>query len=255
MSFKNILWEKEGAVAKLTIARPPLNILDIATMKEIDSVLASLEGDAETKVLVLTGEGKAFSAGVDVADHTEEKVDEMMTVFHRICRRLFSLGMPTVAVLNGMALGGGCELAVCCDLVIASEKARIGQPEITVGVFPPVAAVVFPRLLGRFKTLELLLTGEAVEAREAERIGLISKAVPHDQLQTATDELVGKLTGMSGVLLRLTKQAVYQGLDLSFDAALDGSERIYLEELMKTEDVHEGLQAFMEKRPPVWKDR
>jgi cyclohexa-1,5-dienecarbonyl-CoA hydratase len=179
----------------------------------------------------------------------------MIEVFHGIFRLLQKLEIPTLAVLNGAALGGGCELAMACDMIIASERAKIGQPEIKVGVLAPVAAVLLPRLIGRSKALELLLTGEDIRAPEAERIGLINKAVPPEELEAATEEFIAKLTGLSGAILRLSKRAVYQSFGLSFADALDQVESLYLDDLMATEDAHEGLAAFLEERSPAWKNR
>lgn len=253
--FEHIVFEQSDGVAKVTLNQPPFNWMTIAMMREINSVLESLLDDQEVKVLVFTGSGKAFSVGVDVADHTADKVGEMIEVFHGIFRLLQKLEIPTLAVLNGAALGGGCELAMACDMIIASERAKIGQPEIKVGVLAPVAAVLLPRLIGRSKALELLLTGEDIRAPEAERIGLINKAVPPEELEAATEEFIAKLTGLSGAILRLSKRAVYQSFGLSFADALDKVESLYLDDLMATEDAHEGLAAFLEERSPAWKNR
>jgi cyclohexa-1,5-dienecarbonyl-CoA hydratase len=179
----------------------------------------------------------------------------MVEVFHRIFRQMWSLEIPTVAAVNGAALGGGCELVTCCDMVIASDRATFGQPEIQVGVYPPVAAVVFPRLMPHMKAMELLLTGAVVDAQEAERLGIVNKVVPVDSFDDDVTGFVSKLTALSGIVLRLTKRAALQGMTLGFEEALRLSEDLYLNHLMKTEDATEGLQAFVEKRKPVWKDK
>jgi cyclohexa-1,5-dienecarbonyl-CoA hydratase len=253
--FENILFEREGGVARITLNHPPVNIMDISTMREINLALESLEGDGDTKVVLFGATGKAFCAGVDVKDHTVDKVDEMVEVFHRIFRLMWSLDVPTVAAVNGAALGGGCELVTFCDMIIASERATFGQPEIQVGVYPPVAVVTFPRLMPHMKAMELLLTGSVIDAREAERLGMVNKVVPVDSFDEEVAGFVGKLNALSGVVLRLTKRATLQGLTLGFEGALALSEELYLNRLMKTDDAVEGLQAFMEKRKPVWKDR
>jgi len=253
--FQNIIFERLEGVARITLNHPPLNVLNIPTMKEIITALEGLRGDRQTKVLVIAAEGKAFCAGVDVKDHTADKVDEMVEVFHRIFRLMWSLDIPTVAAVNGAALGGGCELVTFCDMIIASEKATFGQPEIQVGVYPPVAVVTFPRLMPHMKAMELLLTGEVIDAREAERLGIVNRVVAKDSFEEELSSFVGKLTVLSGAVLRLTKRATLQGLGLGFEEALDGSEELYLKRLMKTEDATEGLRAFMEKRKPIWKDR
>jgi cyclohexa-1,5-dienecarbonyl-CoA hydratase len=257
MGFQHIVFHRQDGVARLVLNKPPFNVLDIAMMREINTALESLSEDAAVKALVFeaTEGSKAFSAGVDVSEHTAEMVEEMIEVFHRIFRLLDALDVPTMAVVGGAALGGGCELALFCDMVIASEKASFSQPEIQVGVFPPIAAVALPGIVGPKKTMELLLTGDRIRAAEAERLGLVNKVVPPDELEAAADELVGKLTKLSAAVLRVTKQAVQVGSVGRFAEGLAAVEELYLGPLMDTEDAHEGLAAFMEKRAPVWKDK
>lgn len=257
MGFEHITFEKQNGVARLTLNKPPLNVLDIAMMREINAAMGGLDSDPSVKVLVIEAvEGsKAFSAGVDVADHTADKVEEMIEVFHDIFRRLDQLELPTVAVVGGAALGGGCELVLFCDMVIASEKATFGQPEIQVGVFPPLAVAALPGIIGPKKTLEMVLIGDRIRAAEAERLGLVNKVVPPEELQAVADEFVGKLAKLSGAVLRLTKRAVRVGSAGDFADGLVAVEELYLGPLMETEDAHEGLAAFIEKRSPVWKDR
>lgn len=255
--FEHIIFEKSDGVARLTLNRPPLNVLNIAMMGEINTALEGLDTDPSVKVLVFeAAEGsKAFSAGVDVSEHTAEKVEEMIEVFHRIFHLLDELEIPTVAVVDGAALGGGCELVLFCDMVIASERASFGQPEIQVGVFPPIAVVALPAIVGPKKALEMVLIGDRIRAAEAERLGLVNKVVPPEELRAAADEFVGKLAGLSGAVLRLTKRAIRLGSIGSFADGLAAVEELYLGPLMATEDANEGLAAFMEKRKPVWKDR
>ena len=253
--LRNIVLEREDGLAKITLNHPPVNIMDIPTMREINVALESLQDDDEIKAVLFGATGKAFCAGVDVKDHTADKVGEMVEVFHRIFRLMWSLDVPTVAAVNGAALGGGCELVTFCDMVIASERATFGQPEIQVGVYPPVAAVTFPRLMPYMKAMELLLTGAVIDARKAERLGIVNKVVPVESFEAEVASFVGKLTSLSSVVLRLTKRATLQGLTLGFEEALALSEDVYLNQLMKTEDATEGLRAFMEKRKPVWKGK
>jgi len=254
MSYQHIKLEVAEGVATLTLCREPLNVLNIAMMREINQALDSLQGQ-DLKCLLFKAEGKAFSAGVDVGEHLGDKVQEMIEVFHGIFRRLDALGLVTVASVQGAALGGGCELVAACDLVLASEKAKLGQPEIQVGVFPPVAALIFPRQLGYKKALELILTGDVIDAQEAQAIGLVNQVVPPDKLESATQSLVDKLKALSGLVLRLTKQAVREGLMDDTAAGLAKIESIYLDRLMKTHDAEEGLKAFLEKRKPVWQGK
>ena len=257
MEYQNIIFEEQAGLAKITLNKPPLNVLNIEMMKEINSALEGLGSDPSVKVLVFeAAEGsKAFSAGVDVSEHTTDMVEEMIEVFHRIFRLLDGLEIPTVAVVGGAALGGGCELALFCDMVIASEKASFGQPEIQVGVLPPIAVVALPAIIGPKKTMEMVLTGDRIRADEAERLGLVNKVVPPEGLQAAAEEFVDKLVKLSGAVLRITKRAVRVGSVGSFTDGLAAVEEVYLGPLMRTEDALEGLSAFMEKRSPVWKDR
>jgi len=251
----NIICELRDGVARVTLNRPPLNILDIAMIGELQRALAQVQSQDDVKVLVIGHQGKAFSAGVAIEDHTPEKVPEMLEKFHGVFRLLHSLTVPSLALVDGMALGGGCELAVFCDMVIASDRATFGQPEIKVGVFPPVAAVLFPHLIGRNRALELLLTGKIVGAVEAKAIGLINQVFPAGGFRENAEEFIGQLTSLSGPVLKLTKRAVDQSLYTSLIDGLAAVEQLYLGELMKTEDAHEGLNAFLEKRKPAWKNR
>jgi len=250
-----ITLEIRDGVARVTLNRPPLNILDISAMVEFHRALVQIQAKDGVKVLVIDHQGKAFSAGVAIEDHTPGKVPEMIEKFHGIFRLLNSFAVPSVALVDGMALGGGCELAVFCDIVIASERASFGQPEIKVGVFPPVAAVLFPHLIGRNRALELLLTGDTIHAAEAKAMGLINRVFPVEDFREKTDEFIAKITSLSGLVLKLTKRAVVQNLYRNASEGIAAVEQLYLGELMRTEDAQEGLNAFLEKRKPVWKNK
>ncbi|CAO0820251.1 cyclohexa-1,5-dienecarbonyl-CoA hydratase [Desulfarculales bacterium] len=255
MAYEFIKLDLAGGLATLTLNREPLNVLNIAMMKEMNAALDSLMGQG-VKVLLIKAEGKAFSAGVDVGEHLSGHVNEMIEVFHGIFRRMDTLDCVSVASVQGAALGGGCELAVYCDLVVASVKAKLSQPEIMVGVFPPIAALAFPRQIGYKKALELILTGDIISAEESYRLGLVNQVVAPEDLLAATDKLVGKLMKLSGLVLRLSKKAILKGLKEPDPAdALKKIEKIYLKELMPTHDAEEGLKAFLEKRAPVWQDK
>jgi cyclohexa-1,5-dienecarbonyl-CoA hydratase len=253
--YSSIVCEIQAGVARITLNQPPLNIIDIPMIEEMRSALARVQSASDVKVLAIDHRGKAFSAGVSIKDHAPDKVGEMLEKFHGMFRLLNSLAVPSVALVDGMALGGGCELAVICDMVLASDRATFGQPEIKVGVFPPVAAVLFPHLVGRNRALELLLTGEVIEAAEAKTMGLINKVFPAQGFREKTDEFISKLTSLSGPVLRLTKRAVDMGLYGNLNKGLTAVEQIYLRELMQTEDAREGLNAFLEKRKPAWKEK
>jgi len=250
--FKTISFTKKDSIAEIVLNNPPVNIMTQLMMQEINTVLENIK-DENLHFLIFKGEGKHFSAGADVGEHTKEKCPEMIPEFTKLFYNLRKIPYPTLAVVQGMALGGGCELVVFCDMVIASEKAKIGQPEISVGVFPPLAVVVFPYLIGSNRAMELLLSGEIISAAEAEKIGLINKVFPVENFEEKTEEFIAKFTKKSSVVLQLTKKAINRGLYTEFEQALMTSERIYLDELMKSHDANEGIQAFLEKRNPDWK--
>ena len=253
MKFENILLEKKEGAGKITINRPPLNILNIETMEEMNRALAELRDDDAVKVVVITAAGnKAFSAGVEVADHLGDKLSRMVEVFDGLFISLIEVDKPTIAVVNGVALGGGCEVVLGCDMAIASEKAILGQPEIKLGVYPPPASVLLPRLIGRRKAFEIILSGDSIDAREAERIGVINKVVPDEELEKATDEFIKRFTSNSGLALTQARRALYRNFDLEFRKAMEvtGTDATLV---MGGENSVEGLTAFLEKRKPVWK--
>jgi cyclohexa-1,5-dienecarbonyl-CoA hydratase len=253
--LESIRFRQEYDVARLTLARPPLNIMTIGMMHEINAVLDTLAPQPTLKVLVLDGEGKAFSAGVAIEDHLGDRVKPMLDAFHQIFRKLRSLDCVTIAAVQGGALGGGAELATFCDVVIASEDATLGQPEIKVGVFPPIAALHYPRRVGEARALALLLSGEVIGAAEAHRIGLVDRVVPRAQLTEAVEAQVVKFRAQSAPVLRMTKRAVRDSAGQDFEVALAALEDLYRYELMATADAAEGLRAFVEKRKPIWQDR
>lgn len=255
MDYTNIHVSLRDGIGEIVFDRPPLNVLNIEMMKEINLALAEFLNELKLKLVVFKGEGKAFSAGVDVAEHTEDKVNEMIEVFHEIFNKLNLVKIPTLAVVNGAALGGGCEVATYCDFVIASERAKFGQPEIKVGVLPPIAAIMFPRLMDRKKAFELVLTGDLISATEAQRLGLVNHVYPADELEENANEFVNKFKGLSAAVLSLTKKSMNKALSLDYPEAIKSVEDLYLNELMKTEDANEGLEAFLQKRGPVWKDK
>jgi cyclohexa-1,5-dienecarbonyl-CoA hydratase len=255
-SFRNILYSSIDGVAKISVNRPPLNILNSETLVELTMALEKARSDASIFLVVISGAGdRAFSAGVDIRDHLPDRVSSTLPVFNKVFYTLRSLDKPTVAVVNGVALGGGCELAIGCDMIIASEKAQFGQPEITVGAIPPVAVVLLPKLVGPTKALELILTGDIITASEAQRIGLVNKVVPPERLDVTLREFIAKLREKSPIVLKLTRMSLSRILDIDFKKELEETTDLYLNLLMRTEDAVEGLKAFMEKRKPEWKGK
>ncbi len=247
-------FESSDAVGKLTLDRPPANVMHIPLLRELAAVLDQAAGDASLKVLVLGASGKLFSAGVDVGDHTVERVGEMIPLFHQVCLAIAEFPCPTLAAVQGHALGGGCELVLCTDFALMAEGARIGQPEIQLAAMAPIAALRLPGLVGPRWAARLVFTGEQLEAEKAAEIGLVDSALPLDELTGAVDDLIGRLSALSTAALRLNKRALLLGLQ-GWASSLDEMESLYLDELMATEDALEGLKAFLEKRSPVWQNR
>lgn len=249
---ENVHVDRDGDVVRLILDRPPLNVLHIPMLREMDAALAGLGDD--TRLLVVSGAGRGFSAGVDVKDHSVDRVQEMMAAFHGVIRRLLSAPYPVLAAVHGTALGGGCELVLACDLVVAADDARLGQPEIRLGVFPPVAAALLPRLVGPRRALDLILTGRTVRAEEALELGLVSKVIPRASFEAEVEAYVTLLAGLSRPVLRLTKRVLIEGMGMSLTDAFEDAEERYLYDLMRLQDPHEGLAAFLEKRTPAWQD-
>jgi cyclohexa-1,5-dienecarbonyl-CoA hydratase len=256
-NFQHIKFRIDDRVARITFARPPLNIFNIAMMREINEALNQCGHERELAAIVFdaAADCNAFSAGVAVEEHVEETIFQMLDSFHGIFRNLEQIARPTIAVVDGAALGGGCELVAGCDIVIASERARFGQPEIKLGVFPPVAVVLLPRVIGDKRARELILTGELIEAPEAARLGLVNYLLPTSELEQKTAELLSRFRNLSTAALAFTKEAIDLGRGRSLDLELKRVEDLYLNELMKTHDAPEGIKAFTEKRKPEWRHR
>ena len=239
---------------RITLADPPLNILDLVMLEELREAIHSVKPDRHALIIDAQGD-RAFSAGASVQDHLGDRVQRMLASFHDCFRMLARLDLVTVALVRGAALGGGCELALACDFVLASDRSRFGQPEISLGVFPPVAAWQMSRQLAPRKGLELLLTGDPVDAPTAERLGMVNAVFPVAEFTAQSDAWLERLFRQSASSLRLAKQAFRVAQSSDFEQRLAAVEALYLETLMKTSDANEGLNAFMEKRKPVWSGR
>lgn len=255
-TYQNIRLKIEDRVARITFARPPLNVFNIEMMREIAKAIGE-SNQREIVAIVFDADKncRAFSAGVAVEDHVQDTIFQMLDAFHAIFRVLEQAAKPTIALIDGAALGGGCELVAACDIVIASDRSRFGQPEIKLGVFPPVAAVLLPRVIGERRARELILTGEIIDAVEAGRLGLCNHVVPGAHLEQKLLEVLAKLRELSGTSLSYARQSLDLGRGRSIEDALSEQENIYLHELMKTQDANEGVKAFMEKRKAIWRHR
>ena len=247
---------RKDRLLTVTWDRPPLNVLDIVLLRALGEILERCAADPTIDVVVLQGQGqKAFSAGVDIKDHTKDKVPEMLDVVHGVIRRLLSLPQVTIAAVRGACLGGGCEVASVCDFIVASEESSFATPEILVGCYPPVALARFASLIGYHRAAEMILTGRRFSAREAQAMGFINRVFGDDELDVGLQNLVDELLSKSGAVMRLTLKGLRELSLRDFAAALKRSEQIYCDELLQTADVEEGVQAFLQKRPPQWRHR
>lgn len=255
MSNNLIIVEKSNNIGKIIFNNGPLNILTIAMMKQINEAIEGFINDQSLKALIFDHNGKAFSAGVDVGDHIGDKAPIMIKEFHGIFRKLSNLKCPTIASIKGAALGGGCEIAIFCDIVLTSDKAKFGQPEIKVGVFPPIAVLAFPQIIGNKKAFELIMLGEVIDANEAHKLGISNHVFPHESYEKEFAKFIESFKDLSSIVLQYSKKAFYIGLGIDFNNQLDRIEDFYLKELMSTHDANEGLQAFLERRSPNWQNR
>jgi enoyl-CoA hydratase/carnithine racemase len=248
--------EKKPRVTCITIEHPPVNVLGIELLRELDQELSACAGDSTTDVVVLRGAGtRAFSAGVDIRDHTREKVPEMLDIVHRVIRKLLALPQVTIAAVHGVCFGGGCELATSCDFIVATEDSSFATPEIHVGCYPPVALARFSTLIGYHRAAEMILTGRHYSAREALDLGLINRVFAEDQFNNGLISLLDELLSKSGAVMRIALKGLRELSLRDFPGALSRSEEIYCHELLRTDDVDEGVRAFLEKRKPNWKHR
>ncbi|MGD0694893.1 MAG: enoyl-CoA hydratase/isomerase family protein [Terriglobia bacterium] len=256
--FKFIRWDDSGSMAHLTMNRPKQNILNMEMLREMAVAIESLNSRDDVCLILLDAAPECegyFSAGVGAEGYTSQMVFQMLDAFHRVFHAMIDISKPVLAVVDGVASAGGCELAAFCDLVIATENARFLQPEIKLGVFPPLGAVVYPRVIGPKRAMELLLTGDTLNAQQAVQIGLVNRVVPRTALKETVDALVKRLSEQSGAVLALLKRVIFEGTWLPFDEALKKSQDVYLNQLFELEDSQEGLRAMVEKRKPVWKNK
>lgn len=250
--LSRLMFQIQSPVARISLHNPPVNVIDMPMMDELAQSLGEIEVRQDISVILFEGDGKAFSAGVDVAAHTPDKVEQMLAKFHAVIRALVATKRVTIAAVHGHCLGGGAELAMVCDMVFTAEAAQWGFPEINLGCYPPVACKVLAALVGQKRAAELILTGRTIDGKEAAEIGLATRAVAESELSAVVEESVMQLQKLSPVALALAKKASYAWDSMHFDKGLARAEKIYLEELRTTEDAREGVRAFMEKRAPNW---
>ena len=258
MELKHILWDDSGAVAHLTMNRPKQNIMNMEMLKEMAWAIEGLNNRDDVRLMLLDASPECegyFSAGVGAEGYTSQLVFQMLEAFHRVFRAMMDISKPVVAVVDGVASAGGCELAAFCDLVIATDQARFLQPEIKLGVFPPLGAVVYPRVIGPRRAMELLLTGDTFNAHQALVMGLVNRVVPRAALKETVDTIVKRIADQSAPVLALMKRVIFEGTWMPFEQALKKSQDIYLNQLFELEDSQEGLRALIEKRKPVWKNK
>ena len=254
LALESVRVRTEGRVARVMLDRPPLNVMNIAMMREIHAVIEEL--GPEMDVVVFQGAGeKGFSAGAEVADHAPERVTDMLHAFHGIFREMWNSRFITIAAVHGYCLGGGCELAMFCDFVVATESAKFGQPEIKLGCFPPMAMITFPRLMGMRAAADLILSGRTICAREAQQLGLVSRLVANDDFEDAVALLLDELGSLSPAIMGMARRTLWNAAGFDFESSLKTVEDFYLRDLMRTEDAQEGIRAFLEKRAPVWKGK
>jgi cyclohexa-1,5-dienecarbonyl-CoA hydratase len=254
-SIKRVTVEAHGQIARITFTHPPLNVIDFQMMDELLAALRGVEQRREVSAVILSGGERGFSAGVDVAVHTPDKIQTMFQKFHGLIMAVVKLTKITIAEVHGTCLGGGAELAMVCDMAYTTEKAKWGFPEITLGCYPPVACTALAALVGQKRAADLIFTGRTFSGAEAASWGLANEAHPDGKLAEVIQGTLDHLFKLSPAALAVAKKAFYAWDSMHLDKGLARAEKIYLEELMQTEDAQEGITAWMEKRKPVWKGK
>jgi cyclohexa-1,5-dienecarbonyl-CoA hydratase len=253
--FQFVKVRVEEEVAWITLDRPDHNLLNERMLAELAAGINTLGERNEIKLMILDSAAKTFCGGIEIGEYTQRRVFQLLDAFHGAFAAMLDTSKPLLVVVNGPAYGGGAELAALGDLVIATSKARFAQPEIKLGVFPPLAAAVLPYILGPKQALELVLTGEAMSAERARELGLVNWLVSEAGLQKKVDEVIARVTAQSGPVLTMAKKAILGSLGLPLRDGVRNSMKVFLNELAELEDSQEGLRALVEKRAPKWKNR
>jgi len=257
MSYEHITVNEkfDGQVDEIVLGPPPANILSAALMKELAAQVEATNADPHKKLIVISGEGKHFCFGASVEEHTAAQVAKMLPIFHGMVWRVLSSGVPTLASVTGLCLGGGFELALACAMVFCDRSAAFGVPEIQLGVFPPPATLLLPFKCPESASRRIILTGEKVPAEDAMMLGIADTVVDNGQLDEALAAFIEEhILPKSASSLRIANEAAMTAIASYYDANIERVEKLYLERLMATHDAVEGIEAFLEKRPPVWKD-
>jgi len=256
MGYENIIYEKKDGIARILINRPPLNILNIKTMREITEAYRDAEGTQDISIITLRGAGnKAFVAGVDVKDHLPEVMNDMLKAFEELMLTVANGKKPSLAIVDGVCSGGGFELVLCCDMIIATDKTAFSLPEITLSLYPGFGIVMLPRKIPRNIAFEMITSGDSISADDAYRIGLVNKLVSPDHLEDEVEKYLARFRKKSAKALELSRHALLRAYDMDFGKALKTVDDIYVGLVMQTEDANEGLKSFMERRKPIWKNR
>lgn len=253
--YKFLQFDASSYAARITLNHPPYNVLTVPLMSELAEAIESLNGRNDIKCIVLSSSQKTFSAGISLEDSKPDRVFQTLEAFNHVFEAIREISKPLIVVVNGPAIGAGSELVAFGDMVIASPAAKFAQPEVKMGVFPPFAAVMLPQLIGPKKTYELILTGQALSAEEAQHLGFVNRVVPEADIEKHVNEIVARIGEFSGPVLEMTKRVIGGSMGMPISQAMKVSHDIYLNQLMDLEDVQEGLRAVLEKRKPVWKNK
>jgi cyclohexa-1,5-dienecarbonyl-CoA hydratase len=249
---ERICFDKRRGVAAITLARPPVNVIDRAMIQELRDALREAETDRGVRAVVFEGEGRCFSGGVEIREHLPDQIGETLRAFHELVLAVYHCPVPTLARVNGPAMGGGFELVLACDTAVASERATFGTPEITLGCFAPVAVVLLRRTIGEKLANEILLSGRTLTAVDALTLGLVNEVESEKRSGELARAIVDRIRAMSRDAVEISKRAIREADGLAFAQGLHRTESLYLREIANHPDAIEGIKAYLGKRKPTW---
>jgi len=255
MEYRNLKIELRHPVATMTLHRPPRNLLDIDMIEEIADALLAIRGDSAIEILILRGAEGNFSEGLDLREHVKSRLQRLVQVYSRVFETLRMMDVVSIAAIEGNAFGGGFELALGCNLIVAAENARFALPEVRHGIFPPIACIILPRVVPRRRAMEWILTGNEISAARLQEDGLINRLFPPQEFEAGLEAFVAELARNSGPVLQLAKRAQYEAYYSTYEEALYKVQNLYLRDLMELQDAEEGLRAYREGREAVWRNR